>query len=300
MQRTITLLLLVVSIAGCNRNKNDADAYGNFEADEVVVSSEATGKLLVFSPGEGMHFKAGDTVAVVDSMQPYLRKKQLEASIAAIYKKLPDKGAQLAVYDEKIKSLNREVARTANLVQANAAPQKQLDDLKSDLEVADRQRAALETSLNTETSGMLAEVDPLRYELLQADDQLSKCIVTNPIDGIVLNTIVKTSEIVQPGKPLYEIAPLDPILLRAYVVEAQLPEIKLGDSVTVKTDAPDGSLVSRSGKITWISSESEFTPKIIQTREERVSQVYAVKIKVVNDGSLKIGMPAEVYFKHPK
>lgn len=296
MKKTTLIIATLVLLLACNPGGRKTDAFGNFEADELLVSAEAGGKLMKFTPDEGMKLKAGEEVALVDTTQAYLRMRQLETTIQALYKKLPEKGSQLAVYDERIKKLRKEVTRIGNLVSSHAAPQKQLDDLEAELEVTLRQRKALETSLNTQTNGMLAEVEPLRYQLMQAEDQLAKCRVSNPIDGIVLNTMVREAEFVQMGKPLYKIAPLDPIILRAYVVETQLPNVKLGNEVTVRTDAPDGSLVDHHGKVTWVSSEAEFTPKIIQTRDERASQVYAVKIEVPNDGSLKIGMPGEVVF----
>lgn len=297
MKKTLTLFSVIALITACDGRGDKADAYGNFESDEWTVSAESPGRLLLFDAEEGRPLKAGQVVAIVDTTQLFLRKKQMEASIAAIGKKLPNEAAQLAVYEERITKLNEEIARVTALVKANAAPSKQLDDLHSELEVTRKQKAATASTLSTQTQGMLAEIEPMRYQVLQLEDQLRKSYIRNPVDGVVLTALVREQELVMPGKALYTVAPVDPIVLRAYVSEDMLSSIKTGDKVTVKTDGPEGALEETEGTVTWISSEAEFTPKIIQTREERTTQVYAMKIEVPNDGSLKIGMPAEVYFQ---
>jgi len=296
MKRPIFYISLLALLTSCSGSDEQADAYGNFESDEWTVSAESTGRLLQFNAEEGQALKAGEVVAIVDTTQLFLHKKQVEASIGAISKKLPNEAAQLAVYDERIAKLSDEITRTTALVKANAAPSKQLDDLRSELEVTMKQRKATASTLGTQTQGMLAEIEPMHYQVLQLEDQLRKSYIRNPVDGVVLTVLAKEQELVMPGKTLYTIAPVDPIVLRAYVSGSMLSSVKVGDKVTVKTDGPDGTLETTEGTVTWISSEAEFTPKIIQTRDERTTQVYAMKIDVPNDGRLKIGMPAEVYF----
>lgn len=297
MKKILTLLSVAAMLSACSGTGDKADAYGNFESDEWTVSAESSGRLLRFDAEEGRPLQRGQVVAIVDTTQLFLRKKQTEASIAAIGKKLPNEAAQLAVYDERLTKLNDEITRVTALVKANAAPSKQLDDLRSELEVTRKQKAATASTLGTQTQGLLAEIEPMHYQVLQLEDQLRKSYIRNPVDGVVLTTLVKEQELVIPGKALFTIAPMDPLVLRAYVSEDMLSGVKTGDKVSVKTDGPEGTLEETEGTVTWISSEAEFTPKIIQTREERTTQVYAMKIEVPNDGSLKIGMPAEVYFK---
>lgn len=296
MKNTFLILSLFGLLASCTGTGEKADAYGNFETDELTVSAEASGKLLVFNAEEGQNLKAGGLVAVIDTTQLFLKKEQMKATIAAIRKKLPNEAAQLAIFDQRMDKINTEIVRVAKLVAANAAPSKQLDDLKAELEGTMKQRAATASTLGTQTQGMLAEIDPMRFQLMQIEDQLRKSYIYNPIDGSVLTTLAKAGELTTQGKALYKIASLNPLVLKAYVSEDMLGEVKIGNKVTVNTDAPDGSMKSAEGTVTWISSEAEFTPKIIQTRDERTTQVYAMKIDVPNDGSLKIGMPAEVEF----
>lgn len=296
MKHTLIYLSFIGLLASCSGSDDKADAYGNFETDELTVSSEASGKLLVFNAEEGQNLKAGALVAVIDTTQLYLKKEQVKAAISAVRKKLPNEAAQLAIFDQRMDKINTEIARISKLVAANAAPSKQLDDLKAELDGTMKQRAATASTLGTQTQGMLAEIEPLRFQLMQIEDQLRKSYIYNPIDGSVLTTLAKAGELTMTGKALYKIAALDPLVLKAYVSEDMLGEVKIGDKVTVNTDTPDGTMKSTEGTVTWISSEAEFTPKIIQTKDERTTQVYAMKIDVPNDGSLKIGMPAEVEF----
>jgi len=292
----LTLSLISIFLSSCSGSGDKADAYGNFETDELTVSAETSGKLIQFNVEEGSYIKAGTIVGVIDTTQLHLKKKQLEAGITAISKKLPNEAAQLAVFNERIITLNHEIERVTKLVESKAAPSKQLDDMNAELEVTLKQKAAMASTLSTQTQGMLAEIEPLRYHVMQLEDQLKKSSIRNPIDGEVLTTLLQKGELAMQGRPLYKIASLNPLILRAYVSGDMLTSIKIGDVVSVFTDNSNESLKESEGKITWISSEAEFTPKIIQTRDERTSQVYAMKIEVSNDGSLKIGMPAEIQF----
>ncbi|MCB9186932.1 MAG: HlyD family efflux transporter periplasmic adaptor subunit, partial [Flavobacteriales bacterium] len=250
MKNAFLMFSLLGLLAGCTGNGDKADAYGNFETDELTVSAETSGKLLVFNVEEGQVLKAGDLIAVVDTMQLYLKKMQVQASIAAVRKKLPNEAAQLAVFDKRMEKLNTEIIRIGKLVEANAAPSKQLDDLKAELDVTMKQRSATASTLGTQTQGMLAEIDPLKYQLMQIENQLRKSYIYNPINGTVLTTLAKASELTMQGRPMYKIASLDPLTLRAYVSEDMLSQVKIGDKVKVNKDAPDCTMNSSEGTVT--------------------------------------------------
>ncbi len=310
MQRLLAVIALISFLLACKSNGPTADAYGNFEADDLIVSAEANGLLLDFSVEEGQALSAGTQVGRVDSIQLVLKKEQLQAAVKAISAKSPAISAQLAVFEkqldaqrQQLATLQREKDRVQNLLKADAATAKQLDDLDAQIAQVQRQTAvvleqqsASDAALSVQKTGLLAEILPLQKQIEQVEDQIRKCRIVNPIDGVVLNTYAEAGELAAYGKPLYKIAKLNPIILRAYIGGNQLSALTLGQTVQVGTDAPDGSLRYRPGQVAWISDKAEFTPKIIQTKDERVQLVYAVKIRVPNDGSLKIGMPAEVKF----
>ena len=297
--------------AACSSDGARADAYGNFEADDLIVSAEGSGRILQFVAEEGGQLKAGDTVGTIDASQLSLRREQLEASIRAVAARSPAIAEQLAVFEkqsaavrQQMATLEREKRRVEALIRNDAATPKQLDDLNAQLEAAQRQldvvagqQTATNASLSVQKGGLLAEITPLQKQIGQLDDQIAKCRITNPVAGTVLVTYAEAGEVTAMGKPLYKIADLSSLVLRAYVSGKQLSAVKIGQEVKVSVDAGDGSMKELTGKITWISPKAEFTPKVVQTREERVSLVYAVKISVPNaDGMLKIGMPGEVRF----
>lgn len=302
-------LLLATLLFSCQKNAPKADAYGNFEADERIVSAEASGKILTLQIEEGQSVKAGQTVGSIDSVQIALKREQLQASIRAIAAKSPAISAQLAVFEKQMASvkqqlatLDREKRRVENLLKSDAATPKQLDDLNAQIEAAQRQmevlleqKTASNATLSVQKSGLMAEVLPLQKQMAQLDDQLSKCHIINFLDGTVLVKYAEPGEMTGFGKPLYKVADLSTMTLRAYVAGNQLGAVKIGQEVKVLVDAEGGKQQDFTGKIRWISPKAEFTPKVIQTKEERVNLVYAVKISVANpDGVLKIGMPAEV------
>ncbi len=301
---------LMLLLAACNPDDDTADAYGNFEAVETTISAEATGELIEFNVQEGESLDSGQTVGRIETEQLQLRKAQVLASQQAVQSRTPNVSIQLSAYKQQIavqeqqrQTLLREQKRSQNLVEAGAAPAKQLDDINAQLETLDRQialtrqqRAAQASALNTQRSGTAAESAPLTQQVRQIEDQIAKASVVNPIGGTVTVKFAEPGEIVSYGKPLYQIAALDNITLRAYVGGDQLVGVKPGQRVQVAVDAPEGALKTYDGVIAWISSKAEFTPKIIQTKEERVNLVYAMKIRVKNDGGLKIGMPGEVRF----
>lgn len=297
--------------AACSSDGARADAYGNFEADDLIVSAEGSGRILQFIAEEGGQLKAGDTVGTIDASQLSLRREQLEASIRAVAARSPAIAEQLAVFEkqsaavrQQMATLEREKRRVEALIRNDAATPKQLDDLNAQLEAAQRQldvvagqQTATNASLSVQKGGLLAEITPLQKQIGQLDDQIAKCRITNPVAGTVLVTYAEAGEVTAVGKPLYKIADLSSLVLRAYVSGKQLSAVKIGQEVKVSVDAGDGSMKELTGKITWISPKAEFTPKVVQTREERVSLVYAVKVSVPNtDGMLKIGMPGEVRF----
>lgn len=294
MRTAFTAIILATMLPACRSNDDHADAYGNFEAVETVVSAEGTGKLLSFMVEEGMTLPADTIVGWIDSTQLHLKKSQLKANIKAVLSKIPEKDPQLEVIREQIAVQKREQQRYENLVKANAATPKQLDDINYQIGILEKQYRSLASTLNTQVSGYSSEAHPLEEQVLQVNDQLRQSRVTNPVNGTVLIKYVEKGEVVNYGKALYKIADLSALDMRAYIGEEQLGQVKVGQQVTVLTDLPDDKYREWPGTITWVSSEAEFTPKVIQTKEERTNLVYAVKVRVKNDGSLKIGMPAEL------
>lgn len=285
---TITLAVLLSS---CNGNETLSDAYGNFEATEVLVSAEVSGKLITFTAEEGQRLTHYEEVGLVDTTQLALKKKQLEASRKIIRSRLTGVQRQVAVVEAQLKVAQREKRRIEQLVQDQAATGKQLDDITGQIEVFERQADALSSQNNT----IFSESAALDVQIEQIDDQLSRSRIASPANGTVLITHVEPGELAVQGRPLFKIADLDTMYLRAYVTGAQLPGIRLGQEVTVLIDENATENRSLSGTVTWISDQAEFTPKLIQTKEERVSLVYAIKIEVANpDGRIKIGMPGEV------
>ncbi|PSL21556.1 HlyD family secretion protein [Dyadobacter jiangsuensis] len=305
------LIILAAGMAACNGKENPYDASGTFEAVETIVSAEATGRIMALDLEEGQQLKAGQVVGYIDSLQLSLRKKQLEAQIRATGSRLPDIVAQTNVYKQQIAvsqvrldNLLHEQKRIQNLLKADAATPKQLDDinaqveeLQKQLDVIRKQDAAQTSVLKTQTSGLRADVQPLVVQIEQINDQLAKTKIVNEVNGTVLTKYAEANEVAAAGKPLYKIADLSTIILRAYVTGDQLTGIKLNQQVTVLVDSAGGQYRQLPGTIEWISNKAEFTPKTIQTKDERANLVYAVKIRVKNDGYLKIGMYGEVALK---
>lgn len=287
------LSLIAISIFACGNSNGKADGYGNFEATEITVSAENNGKLIQFDIHEGDVLKKEVFIGYIDTIPLALKREQLQVSKSVISSKSKGVLSQINVLNAKLKTAMADKKRAENLLKDNAGTQKQLDDINSEIEVLKQQIRSIEIQ-NAPVVNELKNVD---VQLKQIDDQIEKSKITNPVNGTVLAKYAEPNEITSFGKPLYKIADLSTMTLRIYVSETQLPELKIGQEVTVKIDSNDG-MKSYSGTITWIASEAEFTPKIIQTKEERVALVYAVKIDVKNDGSLKIGMPAEMWINN--
>jgi HlyD family secretion protein len=291
----LAIILLPILFA-CGNSNGKFDATGTFESEEVIISSEAMGKLVQFDVEEGAALKQNQLVGIVDTLQLYLKKKQLEASIKAVLSKQPDVATQLAAIEEQIKTATTEKKRIENLVKSNAATTKQLDDINASLDLLNKQYTATKSNLTITRQGLQSETYPLQIQIEQIQDQINKSIIKNPVEGTVLTRYAKQNEVTANGKALYKIADLSKMTLRAYINGDQLGQIKLGQEVKVFVDKGNGEQKEMSGEIYWVSSKAEFTPKTIQTKDERANLVYAVKIKVINDGYLKIGMYGEVKF----
>ncbi len=286
-------LIFAFLLAGCNGNETAADAFGNFEATEILLSSEATGRLLTFAVEEGQVLSAGAVVGLVDTTQLALQRAQLHANRQAVASKAAGVRAQIAVLDAQKRTALTEKSRIEKLLLSEAAPRKQWDDISGQIDVLDQQIL----SVRTQNATILAEVASIDAQIDQIDDRVGRSIIVNPVAGTVLTTYAEPFEMTAAGRPLYKIADLDTMELRAYVSGAQLPHVRLGQTVTVVIDEDAETNRSLPGTVTWIASEAEFTPKLIQTKEERVNLVYAFKVRVPNpDGILKIGMPGEVVF----
>ncbi len=290
------LLITCVLLTGCIKDNYDYDASGTFEAVETIVSAEATGVLKSFNAEEGAELQKGQVVGYIDSTQLYLKKRQLEAQVNAVLSRRPDVAAQIASLKEQLRHAEREQQRVANLAKSDAATQKQLDDANAQVLIIKRQLEAQESSLFVTTKSINQESAPLSIQIAQLEDQLLRCKIRNPVTGTLLTRFAEENEMAVAGKALYKIADLSQLTLRAYITGDQLPQVKLNQPVTVFVDATDGQQKQYKGTVQWVSDKAEFTPRTIQTRDERANLVYAIKIRVKNDGYLKIGMYGEVKF----
>jgi HlyD family secretion protein len=294
--KSAALLFPLATLLACNSTSSEFDATGNFEADEIIVSAEAAGKIIKLDVEEGKQVASNSLVGLVDTTQLYLKKKQLQYSIRAVTSRIPNASVQLAAITEQITTAKREKARIESLLKDDAATKKQLDDITSQLELLQRQHDATQSSLNVTINSLQTETLPLKAQMEQVQDQIEKSKIKNPIDGTVLTQYAMQDEVASPGKALYKLADLSMLVLRAYISGNQLSSVKLGQQVNVLVDAADGGYKTYKGTISWVSDKAEFTPKTIQTKEERANLVYAIKIKVKNDGFLKLGMYGEVKF----
>ncbi|WP_456438246.1 HlyD family secretion protein [Psychroserpens sp.] len=282
--------IMAATLFSCGNDNGKADGYGNFEATEITISAENNGKLMQFDVSEGNKLKKEQFIGYIDTIPLALKREQLVVSKAVISSKSKGVLSQINVLNAKLKTANTNKTRTENLIKDNAGTQKQLDDVSGEINVIKNQIRSVEI----QNAPVVNELKSIDVQLKQIDDQIQKSKIINPINGIVLTKYAEPNEITAFGKPLYKIADLNTMKLRVYVSEIQLANIKIGQEVTVIIDDAV-TMKSYKGSISWMASEAEFTPKIIQTKEERVALVYALKIDVKNDGSLKIGMPAEMW-----
>jgi len=285
-----------VLLAIACKNEKTFDASGSFEAVEVIISAEANGVLEAFNIEEGQVLQAGQMIGYIDSTQLYLKKKQLETQITALLAKKPNITVQLSVLYEQLKTAETEQQRISNLVKSDAATTKQMDDINAQIEIIKKQIDAQKSTLSISSEGINKDILPLQVQVEQLNDQLLKCKIINPINGTVLTKYAEQNEMAVAGKALYKIADLSTIILRVYISSNQLAQVKLNQKVKVHTDDGSGGFSENEGTITWISDKAEFTPKTIQTKEERANMVYAIKIKMPNNGVYKIGMYGEVVF----
>jgi HlyD family secretion protein len=312
MRKSFILLLTIIFITiACNAKKDEFDASGTFEVDEVIVSSELAGQLLTFNVNEGDSLTQGQVVGSIDADNISLQKEQVEASIQSLSEKTANVIPQVkllqdqyVVQQSQLNNLQHEKERTERLVKADAATGKQLDDINAQIDVIRKQMSVTQQQINvqktnvaTQNRGVLSESKPLQKRAAQLQQQMSKSKIVNPINGIVITKYAEQGEVTSPGKALYKIADMSDMTLRAYVTGTQLSQIKLNQTVKVLIDNGAKDYRTYNGTIKWISNKAEFTPKTIQTKEERANLVYAVKIKVKNDGFLKIGMFGEVQLK---
>ncbi|WP_374692930.1 HlyD family secretion protein [Parabacteroides goldsteinii] len=287
----------LLSLAACNRGDGDFDATGTFEATEILVSSEANGKIMELNIEEGDRLDAGALIGYVDSTQLYLKKMQLSAGLRSVDIRKPDIRKQIAALEQQIATARTEQQRMENLVKAKAGNQKQVDDIVNNIKYLQKQLDAQYSTLNKTTGGADAEAEGILYQIMQLDDQLQKSRIVNPQAGTVLVKYAEPGEVTAAGKPLYKIADTDLLYLRAYITSDQLSTLKQGQTVRVFADYGENDRREYPGTITWISDKSEFTPKGIQTKDERANLVYAIKIAVKNDGYLKIGQYGETVFE---
>jgi HlyD family secretion protein len=287
-------VLTALLLFSCNDNSNQADAYGSFEADEINLSSEISGKIVEVLFSEGQEVKEGQILMIIDTTQLHLKKLQLEAQIKSILSKTKDAEPQLNVLYEQKKTLDRERIRFEKLMLDSAATKKQVDDIISQIQILEKNILALASNLSQTNSGIISEIEPLRIQILQIEDNIKRSYISSPISGTILGQYAEIGELSIPGKIIFKIANIDELFLRAYIAGTQLSDIKLGQKIRVRIDKGKNDFYSYNGEITYISDKAEFTPKIIQTKDERVNLVYAIKVKVKNDGRIKIGMPGEI------
>lgn len=295
MKTLIYFIVFAFMLTSCNSDEK-SDAYGNFEATTITVSAKGNGELLKFDIEEGQKLNANTLVGVIDTVQLHLEKLKIEANIEALDGKLQEAAPEVAILLRDRSNLMRERDRTERLFKEKAATQQQLDDYNGKIDLINQQINSTKRNVGVANRAILSERKPLQAQIALINKHIRDNSITNPIAGNVLTKYAEQSELVNQGSPLYKIANLNELKLKAYTSASLLQDVKLNDTVKVLIDDGKDSYKELEGTITWIASEAEFTPKTIETKEERVSLVYAIEVKVKNDGTLKIGMPGEVIF----
>lgn len=299
MKKTLTyssLLVLALAITSCGKGNKAYDASGVFESTEVTVSAEGNGKIMSLDLQEGDRLEAGAVVGCIDTVQLYLSKIQLEASRRAVGSGRLNISRQIAALESQIAKQRQELDRFTKLEQAGASNRKQVEDIQAQLDILERQLAAQKESLQNTNSNVSGQADALEAQVMQLEDKIRKCVITSPVSGTILAKYSETGELAVQGRALFKVADLDNIRLRAYITADQLTGLKLGQSVKVFADQGTSGRKEYAGTLVWISDKAEFTPKTIQTRDERANLVYAVKIAVKNDGLIKLGMYGDIKF----
>lgn len=292
MKTTLPIIIASLLLTACASNTGEADAYGNFEATEVTLSAETGGRILLFGVDEGSDIKAGSEVALIDTILFHLQKSEIDAGMKSVRTRISSINAQNEILGQQISNLNVNIGRIEKMLPDDAATKKQYDDLAGQVEVLRKQIAAN----NTQKSSVAAELAVYESKKATLNEQLKRCRVKSPISGTILEKYAEAGEVTAAGRPLIKIADLSTMKLKVYVSGSQLGKIKTGQMCSVRTDDGEKGYASFKGIISHIAGKAEFTPKIIQTKEERVTLVYAVTIDVPNDGSLKSGMPGEAIF----
>jgi HlyD family secretion protein len=292
MKKLLIAIAVLGSLVSCGKDEK-ADGYGNFEATEITVSAEANGKIEFLDLEEGVILEKNQLVGLIDTTQLYLNKQQAIASLKTIGSRSGNVLSQIAVLNEEMKTAQTEKERIQNMFSENAATQRQVDQALGKVNVINQQIK----SVGTQNAPIVNEVKSIEVQIEKIEDQIQKSKIISPLKGTVLSKYAEPGEISAFGKPLFKIADISEMTLRVYIGEPQLPQVHIGQKVTVKIDIQDG-MKDYEGMVSWISSSAEFTPKVIQTKEERVNLVYAVKIIVQNDSGLKIGMPAEMWINN--
>lgn len=296
MSRVLVIVLVssLLAVSACSSDDTPADAFGNFEADEITVSAQLSGQLMEWNLSEGQQISAGDVIGLIDTTSIHLQKRQLSAQTRVLDQSKASILAEGSVIQEQITAAKRELNRVEDLFKGQAATQKQRDDAESAVRILERRLEALQT----QRARLSAEGEVLKVQLDVLQDQLKKAVITSPVNGTILTDFVNAGELVSPGKPLFSVADLQYITLRVFMDALQVADLQLNQAVTVQVDGNDATgiagLREYPGRVSWISSKAEFTPRTIQTREDRVTLVYAVKVVVQNAGLLKIGMPGDV------
>ncbi len=298
MKKTFFFLLCAISQVSCQFSADEYDAAGVFETVEVLVSSEVSGRILALDIEEGMVVKAGEILGQIDSLQLFLQREQLLASVNATQTRYMDIAEQVAVTRQQIAIQRREYERFNELLKSGATTQKVVDDLKGSLDLLEKQLRTQELNLKQGNEGVAEQVNALQIQVAQLTDQLRKSRISSPIDGTILTKYCETGELATTGKPLFKVANTNDMILRAYITSDLLTTLQIGQTLRVFADFGKNEKREYKGTIMWISAEAEFTPKNIQTRDERANLVYAIKVSVMNDGYLKSGMYGEVKTEH--
>ena len=292
MNKTILIILLALFMGFCNSNHEVSDAYGNFESDEMIVSAQGNGELIRFLPNEGDLLKEGEIIGLIDTTDLHLKKKLLFKQLNTVASQITSLDAEMEVQKQLLANNKVNQKRIVNMFAQGAATQKQLDDIHGLVELNEKQIEAI----SSRKQNIFNQMTALDVQIEQLNEVISKCLIPNPVTGTVLVVYARRGELAAIGKPLYKLADVSTVKLKAYISGAQLPQVQIGQEVEVKYDRDANENTTVKGKVVWISSAAEFTPKTIQTKEERIDLVYAIKVEVINDGSIKIGMPGEINF----
>ncbi|MDR2285856.1 MAG: efflux RND transporter periplasmic adaptor subunit [Prevotellaceae bacterium] len=292
--RFFLIAMAVTALSACKNKNNEYDASGIFETTEIIVSAKGNGEIIHFDISEGQTVEAQTPLGLIDTMQLYLKKKQLQANIRAMNSRQVDVSLQTAALKQQIETQRREQSRFETLVKENVANQKQLDDINAQITTFEKQLSAQTETLNNSNNSLNNEQESLVVQIAQIDDQIKNCIIKSPVKGTILAKYAEAGESTMQGKVIFKVGNLENIYLRAYITASQLTTIKIGQQVKVYSDIGESGRKEYLGTITWIADKAEFTPKTIQTRDERANLVYAIKIAVKNDGYIKKGMYGEL------